>query len=72
MNIRITRKVYDRTEEYKNSSSAKLIGDRLYCLIDGKSQLQPQKISKVRREKLKRALLMSTPKERIEAGFHEL
>jgi len=64
--------VYDRTEEYKNSSSAKLIGDRLYCLIDGKSQLQPQKISKVRREKLKRALLMSTPKERIEAGFHEI
>ncbi|MBR0113813.1 MAG: hypothetical protein IJM11_01375, partial [Firmicutes bacterium] len=33
------------TEEYRRSSSAKLIGDRLYCLIDGKTVLQPQRIS---------------------------
>lgn len=63
---------YDDTDEYKNSSSAKLIGDRLYCLIDGKSQLQPQIIPSDRRKQLKRALLMSTPKERIEKGFHEV
>ncbi len=63
---------YGRTEAYKNSSSAKLIGDRLYCLIEGKSELQPQRISADRREQLKRALLMATPKERIEAGFHEV
>lgn len=63
---------YGRTEAYKNSSSAKLIGDRLYCLIDGKSELQPQRISAGRREQLKRALLMATPKERLEAGFHEV
>jgi pilus assembly protein CpaF len=54
------------------SSSAKLIGDRLYCLIDGKSVLQPQRISDTRREQLKRALLLATPKERLEKGFHEV
>ncbi len=64
--------VYDQTEAYRKSSSAKLIGDRLYCLIDGKSQLQPQRISSKRREQLKRALLMATPRERLEKGFHEI
>jgi pilus assembly protein CpaF len=63
---------YDETEEYRNSSSAKLIGDRLYCLIDGRSVLQPQRIGRDRREQLKRALLMATPKERLESGFHEV
>ena len=37
---------YDETEEYRNSSSAKLIGDKLYCLINGVSVLQPQRIPK--------------------------
>ncbi len=64
--------VYDETEEYKNSSSAKLIGDRLYCLIDGKSVLQPQRIGAERRRQLRRALLMSNPRQRMEQGFHEL
>lgn len=64
--------VYDMTEEYRQSSSAKLIGDRLYCLIDGKSQLQPQRISGRRREQLKRALLLAAPRERLEDGFHEI
>lgn len=64
--------IYDQSEEYRNSSSAKLIGDRLYCLIDGKSRLQPQRISLERRNQLKRALLLATPKERIEKGFHEI
>lgn len=63
---------YDRTEEYRKSSSAKLIGDRLYCLIDGVSQLQPQRIPAERREQLKRALLLATPRERLEEGFHEV
>ncbi len=64
--------VYDATEDYRNSSSAKLIGDRLYCLIDGKSVLQPQRISARRREQLKRALLLASPRERLEEGFHEV
>lgn len=63
---------YDMDEKYAASSSAKLIGDRLYCLIDGKSQLQPQRISRRRREQLKRALLLATPYERLEYGFHEV
>ena len=64
--------VYDETEAYRRSSSAKLIGERLYCLIDGVSVLQPQKISRQRREQLRRALLLSAPLERVEKGFHEL
>ncbi|WP_425757197.1 ATPase, T2SS/T4P/T4SS family [Ihubacter sp. rT4E-8] len=63
---------YDMDEKYQFSSSAKLIGDRLYCLIDGKSQLQPQRIDKRRREQLKRTLLLATPYERLEYGFHEV
>ncbi|MBQ4467391.1 MAG: Flp pilus assembly complex ATPase component TadA [Firmicutes bacterium] len=63
---------YDETEEYRNSSSAKLIGDKLYCLINGVSVLQPQRIPKERREQLKRALLLATPRERLEEGFHEV
>lgn len=68
----LTPWVYDETEEYARSSSAKLIGERLYCLIDGVSALQPQRMSKDRREQLKRAVLMATPRERLETGFHEV
>ena len=63
---------YDATEAYRRSSSAKLIGDRLYCLIDGRSVLQPQRIGSRRREQLKRALLLASPRERMEDGFHEV
>lgn len=63
---------YDMEEKYKTSSSAKLIGDRLYCLIDGRSELQPQRISARRRQQLKRTLLLATPYERLEYGFHEV
>ncbi|MBR3756215.1 MAG: Flp pilus assembly complex ATPase component TadA [Firmicutes bacterium] len=63
---------YDMTESYRQSSSAKLIGDRIYCMIDGKVQLQPQRISGRRREQLKRTLLLATPHERLEYGFHEV
>lgn len=63
---------YDMEEKYQASSSAKLIGDRLYCLIDGRSQLQPQRISARRRQQLKRTLLLATPYERLEYGFHEV
>ncbi len=63
---------YDMNEELAASSSAKLIGDRLYYFIDGKCCLQPQRIDVRRRDQLKRALLLSTPAERLEYGFHEL
>ena len=63
---------YDMETKYKTSSSAKLIGDRLYCLIDGRSELQPQRITARRRQQLKRTLLLATPYERLEYGFHEV
>lgn len=63
---------YDMCEKYADSSSAKLIGDRMYCLIDGRSELQPQRIPESRRQKLKRTLLLATPRERLEYGFHEV
>ena len=63
---------YDMCEKYVDSSSAKLIGDRMYCLIGGRSELQPQRISESRRQKLKRTLLLATPRERLEYGFHEI
>lgn len=62
----------DYTEEYKNSSSAKIIGDRLYCLINGKSVLQPQRISNERRAQLRHALLLAYPKERSDVGHNEV
>ena len=43
------------------SSSAKIIGERIYYLIDGKMVLQEQKISEQRFNALKKALLLLTP-----------
>lgn len=58
--------------KYKNSSSAKIIGDRIYFLENGEMRLKPQKISKDRREQLVRAFLLLTPEERLDKDFHEL
>lgn len=63
---------YDTLDKYKNSSSAKLIGDKLYCLIGGKTELQPQRIGKRRRKQLMRSLLLATPFENTNKGFHEV
>lgn len=63
---------FDSTEEYKNSSSAKIIGNRMYCLIDGVETLQKQMLSEKRRLQLKKALLLDKPDERLEYGFHEV
>ena len=43
------------------SQSAKIIGDRIYFLVDGKMILQKQKISEKRFGALKKALLLLTP-----------
>ena len=63
---------YDTDDKYKSSSSAKIIGERIYFLIDGKSKLMPQRISKDRLLKLKRALLLATPSERLSDAYHEV
>lgn len=53
-------------EELKNSSTAKIIGDKIFFMIDGKMTLMPQKISSQRREQLKRALLSNDFKVRLD------
>lgn len=59
-------------EAYRNCSSAKVIGDRIYFLQDGCMRLMPQTISKERREQLVRAFLLQTPEERLDKEFHEV
>ncbi len=58
--------------QYMESSSAKIIGDRIYFLEDGVMKLMRQRISKERRNQLIRALLMLTPNERLDKDFHEV
>ena len=60
------------SNEHKGSSSAKVIGDRIYFMENGKMCLKEQRISKERREQLIRALLLLTPEERLDKEFHEL
>ena len=58
--------------QHEQSSSAKIIGDQIYFLENGRMKLKPQKISKNRREQLTRAFLLLTPEEKINKDFHEL
>lgn len=60
------------SEGYKESASAKVIGDRIYFLENGKMMLKNQKIGKERREQLVRAFLLLKPEERLDRDFHEL
>ena len=60
------------TDRFKESSSAKIIGDRIYFLEDGRMRLKPQTISKDRREQMIRAFLLLTPEERLDKEFHEV
>ncbi len=56
----------------KQSSSAKIIGDRIYFMIDGVLVLQPQKISSTRRNQLRNALLLKTPEKKMDRDYHEV
>ncbi len=58
--------------KHKNSSSCKVIGERIYFQEDGKLSQKKQTISKARREQLIRALLLATPNERVDKDFHEV
>jgi pilus assembly protein CpaF len=55
-----------------DSSSAKIIGDRIYFFINGKMELQPQKISPQRFEQLRRALIMSDTSKRLDDNYTEV
>ncbi|MBE6035503.1 MAG: ATPase [Clostridiales bacterium] len=60
------------SKAYAQSSSCKVIGERIYFQEGGKMVLKPQTISQERREQLIRAFLLMTPEERLDKDFHEL
>jgi len=59
-------------EPWSDSPSAKIIGDEIFFLADGKMRLMPQRIEKHRREQLVRAFLLLSPEERLDRDFHEI
>jgi pilus assembly protein CpaF len=68
----LTEWIEGRTETLAESSSAKVIGDRVYFLVDGRLKLMPQRISKERRNQLRTALLLGTPEKRGKDVYHEV
>lgn len=68
----LTPWIEGRTAELRSSSSAKVIGERIYFLIDGQMVLQSQTISADRRAQLRAALLLSTPEKRSKEIYHEV
>ncbi|MBR5228779.1 MAG: Flp pilus assembly complex ATPase component TadA [Firmicutes bacterium] len=59
-------------EKYAQSSSAKIIGDRVYFLHQGRMVLQPQKINLQRRQQMVRAFLLGSPEERMDSDVYEV
>ena len=57
---------------YRESSSAKIIGDRIYFMESGRMIKKPQTITRHRREQLIRTFLLLTPEERQDKEFHEV
>ena len=60
------------SKDFAQSSSAKIIGDRIYYLDRGEMKLMPQTISEERKEQMIRAFLLLTPEERLDKEFHEV
>lgn len=58
--------------QFSDSSSAKIIGERIYFLENGRMVLKDQRINKFRRDQLIRAFLLLTPEERLDKDFHEI
>jgi len=59
-------------EKYSDISSAKIIGNSIYFLINGELTLMPQTISNDRRAQLYKKLLSFIPKERLDRDYHEI
>ncbi|MCL2111363.1 MAG: hypothetical protein FWH32_03765 [Clostridiales bacterium] len=57
---------------FLSSPSAKIIGDEIYFLVDGKMKRMPQRIDMHRREQLVRSFLLLSPEERLDRDFHEI
>lgn len=58
--------------EMPDSSSAKIIGDRIYFFIDGKQVLMEQRISAKRFEQLRQALMLRDDSKRPDEDYSEL
>lgn len=59
-------------KDISNSPSAKIVGGKIFFMIDGKMQLQEQSMSKERFEQLKKALLLDTPIVKGNLPYYEL
>jgi len=55
-----------------DSSSAKIIGDRIYFFIDGKQVLKEQRISGKRFEQLRKAFMLRDETKRLDENYSEL
>ncbi|MBQ1524904.1 MAG: ATPase [Firmicutes bacterium] len=58
--------------EYAESSSAKIIGDRIYFMEQGRMKLMPQRIAAERRDQLIKSFLLLTPEERMDKDYYEI
>lgn len=58
-------------DEYCQSSSAKIIGERIFFMQDGSMKLMPQTIGRERFEQLIKAFLLLNPEERMDREYHE-
>lgn len=59
-------------EGYAESSSAKIIGGRIYFMDEGKMKLMPQTLTPERIQQLIKAFLLLTPNERMDRPYYEL
>jgi len=57
--------------KYCNSSSAKIIGNRIYFMENGHMCLKAQTISYERKEQMIKAFLLLTPEERMDKSYYE-
>ncbi len=57
--------------EWSASSSAKIIGEDIYFLEEGRMVKKPQRIGRERLQQLIRAFLLLTPEERMDKDYHE-
>lgn len=60
------------SDKYGDSSSAKIIGDRIYFLVEGEAKLMPQRIDDKRRKQLIAKLLTIKPDERKDKDVNEI
>ena len=60
------------SSEYAESSSAKIIGSRIYFMEKGRMVLKEQSLSKERKQQLIKAFLLLTPEKRMDRDYYEV